>query len=206
MKYSGRIIDKFKFSEYISYAAEKCTKLIHSLSKSAKISWGLKHEAQKTIYKGAVLPLLLDRAPVWIEAMKYEYDRQKYIRVQRLMNIRIAKAFRTTSSEALCILAGLAPIIVKTEEAVKLYNLNKGKGSQKQIIDREVELKNWSHPADAVKIIEGKENQKHTIQLYTDSSKSEHGVGSSVAIFAGNELAAQLKFKLDKKCSNNQAE
>jgi ribonuclease HI len=27
-----------------------------------------------------------------------------------------------------------------------------------------------------------------------------------VAIFAGNELAAQLKFKLDKKCSNNQAE
>jgi len=27
-----------------------------------------------------------------------------------------------------------------------------------------------------------------------------------VAVFAGNELAAQLKFKLDKKCSNNQAE
>jgi len=27
-----------------------------------------------------------------------------------------------------------------------------------------------------------------------------------VAIFAGNELAAQLKFKLDKKCSNKQVE
>jgi ribonuclease HI len=27
-----------------------------------------------------------------------------------------------------------------------------------------------------------------------------------VAIFAGNEVAAQVKFKLDKKCSNNQAE
>jgi hypothetical protein len=26
-----------------------------------------------------------------------------------------------------------------------------------------------------------------------------------VAIFAGDELAAQLKFKLDKKCSNNQS-
>jgi hypothetical protein len=56
------------------------------------------------------------------------------ILVQRLMNLRIAKAFRT-SSEVLCILAGLTPIIVKTEEAVKLHNLNKGKGSQKQIID-----------------------------------------------------------------------
>jgi ribonuclease HI len=31
------------------------------------------------------------------------------------------------------------------------------------------------------------------------------GVGSEVVIFAGNEPLAQLKFKLDKKCSNNQA-
>jgi hypothetical protein len=209
MKYLGIIIDnKFKFSEHISYAAEKCTILIHSLPKSAKISWGLKHEALKTIYKEAVLPLPLYGAPVWIEAMKYEYNRQKYIRVQRLMNLRIAKAFRT-SSEAPCILAGLTPITIKTEEAVKLYNFKKGgggEGNQKQIIDREVEFKNWSHPADAVKIIEGKENKESKIQLYTDGSKSEHRVGSGVAIFAGKELAAQLKFKLDKKCSNNQAE
>jgi ribonuclease HI len=69
-----------------------------------------------------------------------------------------------------------------------------------------VELKNWSHPAEAVKIIEGKENKEHTMQLYTDGSKSEHGAGSGVAIFVGKELAAQIKFKLDKKCSNNQAE
>jgi hypothetical protein len=87
----------------------------------------------------------------------------------------------------------------------KFHNLNKGKENQNQIIDREVEIKNWSHPADAVKITEGKGNQEHTIQLYTDGSKSAHGVGSGVADFAGNELAAQLKFKMDKKCSNNQA-
>jgi hypothetical protein len=50
MKYLGIIIDnKFKFSEHISYTAEKCNKLTHSLSKSAKISWGLRHEALKTI-------------------------------------------------------------------------------------------------------------------------------------------------------------
>jgi hypothetical protein len=47
IKYLGIIIDKFKFNEYIRYAAKRCTKLIHILSKSAKISWGLKHEALK---------------------------------------------------------------------------------------------------------------------------------------------------------------
>jgi len=55
MKYLGIIIDnKFKFSEHIRYAAEKCTKLIHSLSKSAKMFWGLKHGGLKTIYKAAI--------------------------------------------------------------------------------------------------------------------------------------------------------
>jgi hypothetical protein len=44
LKYLGIIIyDKFKFSQHISYAAEKCIKLIYSLSKSAKVTWGLKH-------------------------------------------------------------------------------------------------------------------------------------------------------------------
>ena len=69
-----------------------------------------------------------------------------------------------------------------------------------------MQLKNWSQPADALKFIGAKEKRERNIQLYTDGSKSEHGVGSGVAIFAGIEHAAQLKFKLDKKCSNKQAE
>jgi ribosomal protein L5 len=82
------------------------------------------------------------------------------------MNIRIAKAFRTTSSEALCIITGMTPIVIKTEEAVKQYNIRKGKGSQTHLIDREVELKNWPHPADVVRIIEVKEYKEQTIQVY----------------------------------------
>ena len=49
------------------------------------------------------------------------------------MNIKIAKAYRTTSSEALCILAGTTLIIIRTEEAVKLYFLRKGKGALNKI-------------------------------------------------------------------------
>jgi hypothetical protein len=76
LKHLGIVIDsQFKFSEHISYTAERCAKLIHSLSKSAKVSWGLKHGALQIIYKGAILPLLLYGAPVWIEAMQYEHNR-----------------------------------------------------------------------------------------------------------------------------------
>jgi len=154
MKYLGTILDnKLKFSEHISYAAQWCTKLIHNLFKSAKTTWALKHEAMKAIYKEATLSLLLYGAPVWSAAMKYEYNKQKCIRVQRLMNIKVAKAFRT-STETLCTLAGTTPIINKTEEVVKKYNVRKEKGCQTQLIDRKLELKKWPHHGDAVKIIE----------------------------------------------------
>jgi ribonuclease HI len=69
-----------------------------------------------------------------------------------------------------------------------------------------VELKYWQHPADDAKIIEAKEHKDQTIHAYTDGSKTEHGVGSGAAIFVGKELAVQKKFKLDNRCSNNQAE
>ena len=59
MKYLDIIIDhEFKFQEHVNYAAERCTKLIYNLSKMVKLSWGIKHAAIKTIYKGAILPLL----------------------------------------------------------------------------------------------------------------------------------------------------
>ena len=58
------------------------------------------------------------------------------------MNTKIDKAFRTTSSEALGVLAGTTPIIIRTEEAVKQYFLRKGKGILTQSIGLEVETKN----------------------------------------------------------------
>jgi ribonuclease HI len=57
-----------------------------------------------------------------------------------------------------------------------------------------------------VKIIEDNRYKEQPIQIYIDGSKNEHGVGSGVAIFVGKELKAQLKFKLDNRCSNNQVE
>ena len=207
MKYLGIIIDnKFKFSDHISYAAERSSKLIHSLSKAAKLSWGLNHKALKTIYKGAILPLLLYGAPVWAEAMRFEYNRRKYVRVQRLINIKVAKAFRTTSSDALCILAGTTPIIIKTEEAAKQYYMRKGKGALTQPFDLEVEVNKWPHPAEVAAFIEDNEYNDKTIQIYTDGSKNEQGVGAGVAIFIEKELDKKLKYKLDNRCSNNQAE
>jgi len=207
LKYLGIIMDhKFTFKEHIAYVTERCAKLIHGLSRAAKVSWGIKHEAMKTVYEGAILPLLLYGAPVWKDAMKFEYNKRKYIKIQRLINIQTARAFRTTSSEALYILTGITPIIIKTEEAVRLYNARKIRVSQTQEIDYLVAPKNWPHPADGAIIIEAEETKDSTVLAYTDGSKSELGVGSGMVIFIGNKIVTQIKSRLDSKCSNNQAE
>jgi ribonuclease HI len=74
------------------------------------------------------------------------------------------------------------------------------------VIDREVDLKHWQHPAVDTKNIEVDDHKDQLIHTYTDGSKTRNGVGSGVAIFFGEELAPQEKFKLDNRCTNNQAE
>jgi ribonuclease HI len=49
-------------------------------------------------------------------------------------------------------------------------------------------------------------NEDTPIQVYTDGSKQEQGVGSGAVIFKGSELIAKMQYRLDNKCSNNQAE
>lgn len=41
---------------------------------------------------------------------------------QDLTSIKIAKAYRTTSNEALCTLTGLTPIVIQAEKEAKIFN------------------------------------------------------------------------------------
>jgi len=68
------------------------------------------------------------------------------------MNIKIAKAYRTTSKDALCILTGNASIELKAEEAGNLYRITKDK--QIQLLDHKTEPQDWTHPADTARICE----------------------------------------------------
>jgi hypothetical protein len=94
LKYLGIILDsKLTFRDHIIDMTDKCSKLIFTLSKLAKLNWGLNYSALKTIYTGGILPLLLYVAPVWINAINKASYKLKITRVQRLINIRLARAY-----------------------------------------------------------------------------------------------------------------
>lgn len=203
LKYLGIMIDrKFRFHTHIQQIHDKSISLIHTLSKSAKLNWGLGKKALSTIYKGAIEPILTYGAPVWVEAIKNQQNRGKLQRVQRLCNIKIAKAYRTVSYDASCIIAGIQPIDLTIAGKVNLYDAMHG-GRQ---YDAPLEPSNWTHPAEKVHIKETEETTEYPIKIYTDGSKTGDKVGAAAAIFKEDTPIRQLKYRLDGKCSNNQAE
>jgi predicted transposase YbfD/YdcC len=75
------------------------------------------------------------------------------------------------------------PYYTKIDEAVRIYNLKKGRGNQTHVIDRKVDLKHWQHPADDAKNIEADDHKDQLIHAYTDGTKTRIEIGSGVAIF-----------------------
>ena len=82
---------------------------------------GLGHKSLKTIYEGALVPLMTYGAPIWEEAVNKQRLLRKMQSTQRLINIKIAKAYRTSSFEASCLIAGVYPVGIVIEGNTSLY-------------------------------------------------------------------------------------
>jgi len=91
------------------------------LARTAKPQLGLGHKALKTIYKGAVVPIPMYRAPVWVRAIWKNRNLTKYKRIQRLITIKTVRAYWTISYDASCVIAGVRPIQITIEEKVQTY-------------------------------------------------------------------------------------
>jgi len=146
---------------------------------------------------------MLYGAPVCKIVLNRSCYKAKINRIQRHINLRFAKAYRTVPNEALCVINGITPIHIKTDEIGRVYEITQGIGTQ---YDREMELENWTHPATHIKTIEGEEEGLHPIQAYTDGSNSDLGVGAGVVIFLDNHIIKTMQYRLNERCTNNQAE
>ena len=108
--------------------------------------------------------------------------RKKLPRVQRLINIKAVKAYRTVSNDALCIITGLTPIHIKIKETAKLYKIVRGNRHKNSLIDHDKPPKQWLHPAARIIATDNKKEDSTPINIYADGSKSEKGVGAGIAI------------------------
>ena len=105
----------------------------------------------------------------------------------------MSKACRTVSSEVFCIITGLTPVDTKIQEASQLYQLNESNREDDVILERNIGVKDWQHPAETITILKESNESTSPTQIYTDGSKTEHGVGAGIAIFRFGKHLKNLK-------------
>jgi hypothetical protein len=159
LKYLGIYFSsRFTFDKNIRCIADNSTKLIHMLGRSAKLQWGLGHKSLKNIYEGALIPMLTYGAPVWDEAVVKQRNLHVLQRVQRIINTKIAKVYRTISFEASCKMAGVPPIGIVIEEKARLYKIKQNIERSEYACDTPLPVKEWPHPARRLNIVEIKDS------------------------------------------------
>jgi guanylate kinase len=110
------------------------------------------------------------------------------------------------SNESLCILTGLTPIAIKVEEAFQFYQLTRGNTKEEALVDGDMGVNYWHHPAEKITVLTENNEETSSIEIFTDGSKSKQGVGTGVAVFRSGNHMKSLKYRLNKRCTNNQAE
>ena len=70
-----------------------------------------------------------------------------------------------------------------------------------------MEVRYWHHPTETTTFLSENNEETSTIQIFTDGSKSEQGVGADagVAIFRSGKHIKSTKYRLNKRCTNNQS-
>jgi hypothetical protein len=84
----------------------------------------------------------------------------KITRIQTLTDIKLTKAYRTTSYEALCVLTAITQITTELENMAKLYQITRGKNPDDSY-DAPLSYRRWPHPAKAIELHNKRGNMQY---------------------------------------------
>lgn len=112
----------------------------------------------RTLYYRTIESIVLYGAPIWHTAAQYKINISKLRTVQRTILARVTRAYRTTSTDALCVLSGFPPWELLIEERARLYRrlknedamANNGRNKLKiQREERDITLTQWQTQWDS---------------------------------------------------------
>jgi len=108
-------------STHVKRICENAKKVFHSLTRVSREGWGLRHGTLVKIYKGVAEALFTYAAAGWAERINCHHIRSLES-AQRNILLRITRAYRTTSKEAVNVLAGVFPVDLLIKKRVQMYN------------------------------------------------------------------------------------
>ena len=127
VKYLGVVIDKgFHFSSHCNHLRNKVAPLFQKLKRVAQKTWGLNATTTSIIYKACFGPTVAYAAAGWAQSCTV-HNLRSLEAIQHTALLPVVHAYRSTSTDALCVLSGSLPVEILLKQRVALYNLRKGR-------------------------------------------------------------------------------
>ncbi len=105
LRYLGLWFDgKLTFKEHAKRTAAKAERIVASISR-LMLNLGRPSKGKRKLLANVAMSVLLYGAPIWADARQYR--RTEMVLVQRKAALRCVSAYRTISTEAVCMLAGI---------------------------------------------------------------------------------------------------
>lgn len=139
VRYLGVELDrKLSFTKHVELIRTKAnartTALMRIMPRHGGPGWW-KRKILHSIFESTVLYA----APVWCSVLRKEKYKRQMLSVQRKFALNVARAYRTVSTEAVMVLAGVIPIDLSTQERSRTF----GADNEAKAMEREVTLNEW---------------------------------------------------------------
>jgi len=115
----------------------------------------------------------------------------------------MAKAYKTVSFEASCVLAAVPPIGIVIEERAGLYKITHNTERADYDCEQPQPVKEWPPPTSRPICMEPMESTQYSTIIFTDGSKTGDKVGAGAAIHMKQELIKRCKYTLGSHRTNN---
>ncbi|XP_058456515.1 uncharacterized protein LOC131433917 [Malaya genurostris] len=140
--------------DYVDYACEKSAKAMNAIGRIIPNVGGPRSSTRRLI-ASISSSILRYRVPAWSAALEIKRNREKLNNAFRLMAMRVSSAYRTISSETVCVIAGMIPICITLKEDIECYQQRDTRNARKIVRIRsmarwqlewdETETGRWTH-------------------------------------------------------------
>ncbi|XP_065081181.1 uncharacterized protein LOC135703783 [Ochlerotatus camptorhynchus] len=114
------IDDRLNFNSHFDYACEKAAKAINAIARIMPNNSG-PSSSKRRLLASVSSSILRYEDPAWDAALKTKKNQRKLNSTFRLMAMRVVSAYRTISTEAVCVIAGMIPIVITLAEDTECY-------------------------------------------------------------------------------------
>ncbi|KAL0263999.1 UNVERIFIED_CONTAM: hypothetical protein PYX00_011193 [Menopon gallinae] len=137
------ISEGLSFKQHVRNSIRTARDAIYQFRRYSGNAWGYNFHNLRCIYKGIFEGILAYATPVWAHLLQQKTVRAVVLRGRRAALLLVTKAFRTVSTEALQVVAGVMPADLMLRMRSEIYHARNGHSNETETAIRTKYYEEW---------------------------------------------------------------